>query len=224
MRHRRPVPQGPRARARARPADRGDARHAVRPRARQRGLRRLWRRKAGRHAKLTLRGTRPADVAAAADRVSPRPSRRAQPTHRTTPMSWSLCADAIDVAALRDWLAREAPAIDLVGRGRRMELYKEVGLPETVRERFGLAAMTRHPRHRPHPHGDRIGGDHRRRPSLFDRPRPVPRAQRLAVQPQRPPPRPQARGLRLRDRERHRGRRRLSHAGGCARGCRSATR
>ena len=59
-------------------------------------------------------------------------------------------------AALIDWLAREAPDIEMVGRGRRMEVYKEVGRPEKVAERFGLAAMTRHPRHRPHPHGDGI--------------------------------------------------------------------
>ena len=29
----------------------------------------------------------------------------------------------------------------MVGRGRRIEVYKEVGLPEQVTERFGLAAM-----------------------------------------------------------------------------------
>ncbi len=45
------------------------------------------------------------------------------------------------VAALLDWLAREAPEIETVGRGRRIEVYKEVGLPEQVTERFGLAAM-----------------------------------------------------------------------------------
>jgi methylamine---glutamate N-methyltransferase subunit A len=45
------------------------------------------------------------------------------------------------VAALLDWLAREAPGIETVGRGRRIEVYKEVGLPEQVTERFGLAAM-----------------------------------------------------------------------------------
>jgi glutamate synthase domain-containing protein 1 len=38
-------------------------------------------------------------------------------------------------------LVHEAPEIDVVGRGRRMELYKEVGRPETVAERFGLGAM-----------------------------------------------------------------------------------
>ena len=45
------------------------------------------------------------------------------------------------VTALLDWLAREAPEIETVGRGRRIEVYKEVGLPEQVTERFGLAAM-----------------------------------------------------------------------------------
>ena len=40
------------------------------------------------------------------------------------------------------WLARELPDTELVGRGRRMEVYKEVGRPETVAERFDLAAMT----------------------------------------------------------------------------------
>jgi methylamine---glutamate N-methyltransferase subunit A len=42
---------------------------------------------------------------------------------------------------LLEWLAREAPALETVGRGRRMELYKEVGLPEHVAERFELASM-----------------------------------------------------------------------------------
>src|SRR5262245_35216925 len=42
---------------------------------------------------------------------------------------------------LIEWLASEAPEIETVGRGRRMEVYKEVGLPETVAERFELASM-----------------------------------------------------------------------------------
>ena len=57
----------------------------------------------------------------------------------TTPMPWSALDDAVDAAL--DWLAREAPETEIVGRGRRMELYKEVGLPENVAERFGLADM-----------------------------------------------------------------------------------
>jgi methylamine---glutamate N-methyltransferase subunit A len=46
-----------------------------------------------------------------------------------------------DAPRLMEWLAREAPDTELVGKGRRMELYKEVGLPERVAERFGLTSM-----------------------------------------------------------------------------------
>jgi methylamine---glutamate N-methyltransferase subunit A len=42
---------------------------------------------------------------------------------------------------LTEWLAREMPDIEVVGHGWRMELYKEVGRPEKVTERFDLAAM-----------------------------------------------------------------------------------
>ncbi len=42
---------------------------------------------------------------------------------------------------LSEWLSREAPEIEIVGRGRRMEIYKEVGRPEKVAERFDLASM-----------------------------------------------------------------------------------
>src|SRR5438093_702495 len=40
------------------------------------------------------------------------------------------------VPRLIEWLAAEAPSIDIVGRGKRMALFKEVGLPEKVAERF----------------------------------------------------------------------------------------
>jgi glutamate synthase domain-containing protein 1 len=46
-----------------------------------------------------------------------------------------------EVDALVDWLTREAPETEIVGRGKRMALFKEVGLPEKVAERFGLASM-----------------------------------------------------------------------------------
>jgi glutamate synthase domain-containing protein 1 len=49
-------------------------------------------------------------------------------------------ADA-SAGAFVDWLKREAPGIERVGRGRRIEVYKEVGRPEEVTKRFGLAAM-----------------------------------------------------------------------------------
>jgi glutamate synthase domain-containing protein 1 len=46
-----------------------------------------------------------------------------------------------EVDALLDWLKRETPETEIVGRGKRMALFKEVGLPERVAERFGLAEM-----------------------------------------------------------------------------------
>ena len=46
-----------------------------------------------------------------------------------------------DVDAFADWLAHEAPETEIVGRGKRMALFKEVGRPEKVAERFGLAEM-----------------------------------------------------------------------------------
>jgi glutamate synthase domain-containing protein 1 len=46
-----------------------------------------------------------------------------------------------EVEALVKWLERESPETEIVGRGIRMELYKEVGLPEKVAERFDLAKM-----------------------------------------------------------------------------------
>ncbi len=44
--------------------------------------------------------------------------------------------------AVRDWLAAERPDLVATGSGRRIELYKEVGLPAEVAARFGLADMT----------------------------------------------------------------------------------
>lgn len=44
-------------------------------------------------------------------------------------------------AAVRAALARLAPEISVVGEGARMELYKEVGAPADVAQRFGLAGM-----------------------------------------------------------------------------------
>jgi methylamine---glutamate N-methyltransferase subunit A len=46
-----------------------------------------------------------------------------------------------EVARLLEWLGREAPHTHVVGSGTRMELYKEVGSPAKVAERFGLGAM-----------------------------------------------------------------------------------
>jgi glutamate synthase domain-containing protein 1 len=45
------------------------------------------------------------------------------------------------VPAARNWLAESYPQLQVVSVGTRMEIYKEVGLPEQVAERFGLRRM-----------------------------------------------------------------------------------
>ncbi len=41
--------------------------------------------------------------------------------------------------AARDWIAMNRPDVAIIGAGRRIELYKEVGLPADVSRRFGLS-------------------------------------------------------------------------------------
>jgi len=60
---------------------------------------------------------------------------RARDTHTV------LSVDAAAADAVRAWLADHAPEIDVVSAGRRMEIYKEVGLPAAVADRFDLAGM-----------------------------------------------------------------------------------
>jgi len=43
---------------------------------------------------------------------------------------------------VRNWLAAHHPEVRVVGAGSRMELYKEVGLPSDVAERFALKSMS----------------------------------------------------------------------------------
>ncbi|EJL30866.1 glutamine amidotransferase family protein [Novosphingobium sp. AP12] len=49
---------------------------------------------------------------------------------------------ASDEDRVRGWLARNRPDIVVIGAGKRIELYKEVGLPAQVATRFGLAGMS----------------------------------------------------------------------------------
>ncbi|HUA52708.1 MAG TPA: glutamine amidotransferase family protein, partial [Candidatus Sulfotelmatobacter sp.] len=46
-----------------------------------------------------------------------------------------------DEAALRDWLARHHPTVRLFGFGARIEVFKDVGLPAAVAQRYGLAGL-----------------------------------------------------------------------------------
>lgn len=42
---------------------------------------------------------------------------------------------------LRGWLVRECPELRVMSSGAALEIYKDVGLPATVLERFGIASM-----------------------------------------------------------------------------------
>ena len=88
--------------------------------------------------KLTLRAPAGVDIADLAGRLSrtvPGSSVTVHDSHAV------LSVPEADQAAVDEWLAREAPDIHVIGRGSRMELYKEVGRPDTVAGRFGLPAM-----------------------------------------------------------------------------------
>ena len=113
-------------------------------------------------------------------------------------------ADAV-VARVR----AEFPHLRVMSAGDRIEIFKEAGNPREFVERFGLAVDGRLARARPHAHGDREQGHDRGRAPVLDRPGPVPRAQRLALEPQPAAADAAARGDRVPDRERHRGRGRL---------------
>jgi methylamine---glutamate N-methyltransferase subunit A len=88
--------------------------------------------------KLTLRGVSAAAMEATASKVR---SAFADADVTVNETHAVLSVADQDVPRFLEWLARETPETELVGKGRRMELYKEVGLPERVAERFGLSSM-----------------------------------------------------------------------------------
>jgi methylamine---glutamate N-methyltransferase subunit A len=88
--------------------------------------------------KLTLRAKSGADMNATSDRIVHTFSDVSIDSHDTHAV---VSVEDRSVPCLLEWLAGEAPAIDIVGRGKRMALFKEVGRPEKVAERFGLAGM-----------------------------------------------------------------------------------
>lgn len=85
------------------------------------------------HVKLTVRGSDLGGVAAAL-------GAGASGVVRDTHLVLSVPADR--EAAVRQWLRQERPDLSVVGAGRRIELYKEVGLPGDVARRFGLSGMS----------------------------------------------------------------------------------
>jgi glutamate synthase domain-containing protein 1 len=83
--------------------------------------------------KLTVRGARLDEVAPA---LGPKIEGVVRDTHLV------LHLPAAEEARVRAWLAAERPDLAVTGAGRRIELYKEVGLPREVAGRFGLPAMS----------------------------------------------------------------------------------
>ena len=89
--------------------------------------------------KLTLRGASADDVAKAVTGLEDACHRRVEATARDTHSVIQVPQER--EAEVRAWLKANHTGIDIVSAGRRIEMYKEVGLPATVAERFGLAAM-----------------------------------------------------------------------------------
>ena len=190
MRDRRTVREVARGRGAPRRAPRRDAGPDGRPRAGLRGDRAVPRAGAGGTTKYSL--------------YSPDPDE-----------DWAALGDAevhsshavvvLDDADAERLLA-ERPHLQVVSAGRRIEMFKEAIDPREFVARFGLDGIARLARARPHADGDRVEGDHRGRAPVLDRARPLPRPQRLALQPQPAAPAAAPRGHRASDGERHGGR------------------
>ncbi|RVU21223.1 class II glutamine amidotransferase [Methylobacterium oryzihabitans] len=89
--------------------------------------------------KLTLRGPGEAALRAGIAALAAATGRPHAAEMRDTHAVLSMPAEAED--EVRTWLRANAPGLDVVSAGRRMEIYKEVGLPAAVAARFDLAGM-----------------------------------------------------------------------------------
>ena len=126
-----------------------------------------------------------------------------------------------DARRLARGRAPSGPGAQVMSAGARIEIIKEVGDPRAVRRALRPRRDERLARPRPHADGDREQGDDRGRAPVLHRPRPVPRPQRLALEPQRACGAGCAtRGSRSRPRTTPRSRPATS-SGGCARATRS---
>ena len=115
--------------------------------------------------KLTLRGPGPEALRGAVAKMEQALALSSEATERDTHIVLAVPTER--EAEIRAWLKDNTPGIDVVSAGRRMEIYKEVGLPASVAERF--------PWHRPYPHGHRERGDDQRRSPVLNGHRRVPR-------------------------------------------------
>jgi len=94
----------------------------------------------GAGVKLTLRGPDADALAGAVSGLEDALGGSVSATARDTHSVIALASDQEETA--RKWLTANAPGIDVVSAGRRMEIYKETGLPENVARRFDLSTMT----------------------------------------------------------------------------------
>ncbi|WP_342148851.1 glutamine amidotransferase family protein [Methylorubrum sp. SB2] len=94
----------------------------------------------GAGVKLTLRGPDADALAGAVSGLEDALGGGVEATARDTHSVIALAADQEETA--RKWLSANAPGIDVVSAGKRMEIYKETGLPENVAKRFDLSTMT----------------------------------------------------------------------------------
>ncbi len=86
--------------------------------------------------KITVRGRNLGDLAGALSEALGVPVEAiARDTHQVLSFPRKLADKA------RNWLVTERPDVAVIGGGRRIELYKEVGLPADVVRRFDLARM-----------------------------------------------------------------------------------
>ncbi|NEU14732.1 glutamine amidotransferase family protein [Methylobacterium sp. BTF04] len=90
--------------------------------------------------KLTLRGPSQGVLSEAVEKLEGLFDRTFEKVARDTHTVISVPEERED--QIRTWLKANAPDVDVVSSGRRMEIYKEVGLPASVAARFDLAGMT----------------------------------------------------------------------------------
>lgn len=91
-------------------------------------------------AKISIRGQENTDFTAIADDLAEAAGQTVTLTVRSSHAILEVPADRD--AAVRAALQDRHPGIGVVGSGRRIEIYKEVGLPADVARRFDLAGMT----------------------------------------------------------------------------------
>jgi glutamate synthase domain-containing protein 1 len=89
--------------------------------------------------KLTLRGSSRAALEPLAQELAMVAGTPVAPVLRDTHLT--IMVPAAKEQAVRDELAAVAPDVTVVGTGKRMEIFKEVGRPDTVATRFDLPRM-----------------------------------------------------------------------------------